>query len=55
LDNKKLDNDLVDNEIVGYIAVAVVVEELILDLKVFRQCSKYTKKKKNDLGQYEWK
>jgi hypothetical protein len=54
LDNKKLDNDLVDNEIVGYIAV-VVVEELILDLKVFRQCSKYTKKKKNDIGQYECK
>ncbi len=47
LDNKTLHNDLVQNEI-----VAVVVEELILDLKVFRQCSRI---EKNDLGNYERK
>jgi hypothetical protein len=40
LDNKTLHNDLVvQNEI-----VAVVVEEATLDLKAFRQCSKYKKK-----------
>jgi len=39
LDNKTLHKDLVQNEIVA----VVVVEELILDLKVFRQCSKYKK------------
>ena len=33
-DNKRLHKDLVQNEIVA------VVEELILDWKVFRQCSK---------------
>jgi hypothetical protein len=44
LNNKMLHKDLVQNEI-----VAVVVEELILDLKVFRQCSKY----KNGLDKYE--
>lgn len=38
LDNKTVDNDLVQNEI-----VVVAVEELILDLKVFRQYSKYKK------------
>jgi hypothetical protein len=37
LNNKTLHKDLVQNEIVA------VVEELILDLKVFRQCSKYKK------------
>jgi hypothetical protein len=36
LDNKTLHDDLAQNEI-----VVVVVEELILDLKVFRQYSKY--------------
>jgi hypothetical protein len=39
LDNKTPDKDLVRNEIV-LVAVAAV-EELILDLKVFRRCSKY--------------
>ncbi len=38
LDNQSLHDDLVQNEI-----VAVVVEELILDLKVFQQCSKNKK------------
>jgi len=41
LDNKTLHNDSVQNEIV----VVVVAEELILDLKEFRQCSKYSKQK----------
>jgi hypothetical protein len=40
LDNKTLHNDSVQNEI-----VVVVAEELILDLKEFRQCSKYSKQK----------
>jgi hypothetical protein len=39
LDNKTLHTDLVENEIV----VVVAVEELILDLKGVRQCSKYSK------------
>ncbi len=38
-DSKMLHKDLVQNEIVA----VVVVEELIPDLKVFRQCSKYKK------------
>jgi len=41
-DNKTLHNDLVQNEIVA-VVVVVVVEELIPDSKVFRQCSKYKK------------
>ena len=40
LDNKTLHNGLVHNEIVDAVAVA----ELILDLKVFRQCSKHSQK-----------
>jgi len=39
LDNKTPDKDLVRNEIV--LVVVAAAEELILDLKVFRQCSKY--------------
>ncbi len=41
LDNKTLHNDLMQNEI-----VVVVAEELILDSKGFRQCSKYSKNTK---------
>jgi hypothetical protein len=37
LDNKTLHDDLVQNEIV--VVVVVAAEELILDLKVFQQCS----------------
>jgi hypothetical protein len=41
LDNKTPDKDLVRNEIVLVVVVVAAAEELILDLKVFRQCSKY--------------